>query len=56
MVSRKMVSQHLNSYAAEFDFRYNRRAANGVNDVERAAVPLSVGVDKRLLYRNSLGA
>lgn len=48
--------QHLHRYAAEFDFRYNNREANGVNDAERASVALSNVTGKRLLYRDSLGA
>lgn len=48
--------QHLHRYAAEFDFRYNHREANGVNDAERASAALSGVSGKRLLYRDSLGA
>ncbi|TRD22562.1 IS1595 family transposase [Palleronia caenipelagi] len=48
--------QHLHRYAAEFDFRYNHREANGINDAERASVALSGVTGKRLLYRDSLGA
>lgn len=48
--------QHLHRYAAEFDFRYNHRAANGVSDAERASAALSSVTGKRLLYRDSLGA
>ena len=48
--------QHLHRYAAEFDFRYNNRAANGVDDLERASMALSGLVGKRILYRDSLGA
>ncbi len=48
--------QHLHLYAAEFDFRYNLRETNGVNDAERASVALSNVVGKRVLYRDSLGA
>ena len=48
--------QHLHRYAAEFDFRYNHREANGVNDAERASAALSSVAGKRLLYRDSLGA
>jgi hypothetical protein len=48
--------QHLHRYAAEFDFRYNNREANGINDAERASVALSNVVGKRVLYRDSLGA
>jgi len=42
--------QHLHRYAAEFDFRYNHRAANGVDDAERAAIALQSIVRKRLTY------
>ncbi|WP_415404091.1 IS1595 family transposase [Tateyamaria sp. SN3-11] len=48
--------QHLHRYAAEFDFRYNHREANGINDVERAHIALNAVVGKRVLYRDSLGA
>ena len=48
--------KHLHRYAAEFDFRYNHRIANGVGDVQRASVALNGVVGKRLLYRDSLGA
>ena len=47
---------HLHCYAAEFEFRYNNRIANGVNDLGRANVALSGVVGKRVLYRDSLGA
>lgn len=43
--------QHLHRYAAEFDFRYNHRSANGVEDTERGALALSGAVGKRLTYR-----
>lgn len=46
----------LHRYAAAFEFRYNYRAANGVNDLERASVALSGVVGKRILYQDSLGA
>ncbi|PCH75313.1 MAG: IS1595 family transposase [Rhodobacteraceae bacterium] len=42
--------QHLHRYAAEFDFRYNNRAANGVDDVERGQIALRGVVGKRLTY------
>lgn len=48
--------QHLHRYAAEFEFRYNNRIANGVNDLGRANVALMGVVGKRVLYRDSLGA
>lgn len=42
--------QHLHRYAAEFDFRYNNRTANGVDDVERSQIALRSVVGKRLTY------
>ncbi|MBF9052337.1 IS1595 family transposase [Roseobacter sp. HKCCD9010] len=42
--------QHLHRYAAEFDFRYNHREANGVDDAERGQVALRGAVGKRLTY------
>lgn len=41
---------HLNRYLAEFDFRYNNRAALGLDDVQRANNLLSGVVGKRLTY------
>jgi transposase-like protein len=43
--------KHLHRYVAEFDFRYNNRAALGVEDQERATAALS-GVGKRLKYQS----
>ncbi len=48
--------QHLHRYAAEFEFRYNNRVANGVDDLGRASMALHGMVGKRMLYRDSLGA
>lgn len=42
---------HLHRYLAEFDFRYNRRAALKVSDAERAEDLLRGARDKRLTYR-----
>ena len=42
--------QHLHRYAAEFDFRYNNRVGNGVDDVQRSAIALQSTVGKRLTY------
>ncbi len=42
--------QHLHRYAAEFDFRYNNRVANGVEDVERGEIALRGAIGKRLTY------
>ncbi len=45
--------KHLHRYLAEFDFRYNARAALGVNDVARADRALKGVVGKRLTYRTT---
>lgn len=45
--------QHLKRYLAEFDFRYNNRAALGVDDTERAANLLKRVSGKRLTYRRT---
>jgi hypothetical protein len=45
--------KHLHRYLAEFDFRYNRRAALGVDDTARTVEALSGIVGKRLKYRDS---
>jgi len=42
---------HLHRYLAEFDFRYNRRSALGIEDAERADDLLRNARDKRLTYR-----
>ena len=44
--------QHLNRYVTEFDFRYNNRAANGIDDAQRAELLLRGVVGKRLTYRS----
>ncbi len=43
--------RHLHRYLAEFDFRYNARAALGVNDEIRALKALTGISGKRLTYR-----
>lgn len=43
--------KHLHRYLAEFDFRYNHRIANGVDDVTRTATALAGAKGKRLTYR-----
>lgn len=50
------AKRHLHRYAAEFELRYNNRAANGVCDRMRADAALNGIVGKRVLYRDSLGA
>jgi transposase-like protein len=44
---------HLHRYVAEFDFRYNNRVANGINDAERADLLLKGVVGKRLTYETT---
>jgi transposase-like protein len=41
---------HLPRYLAEFDFRYNQRAANGVTDAQRTVAALAGAEGKRLRY------
>jgi len=41
---------HLHRYLAEFDFRYNRRAALGIQDRQRAAEAILGAAGKRLTY------
>ena len=45
--------KHLHRYLAEYDFRYNHRAALGYNDRERAALAIKSADGKRLTYRNA---
>ena len=44
---------HLHRYLSEFDFRYNYRKANGVDDSERADLLLQGVKGKRLTYQTS---
>ena len=44
---------HLHRYLAEFDFRYNNRSANGIEDVERADILLAGAVGRRLIYQTT---
>lgn len=45
--------KHLHRYLAEFDFRYNNRAAMGIGDRGRTTEALRGIVGKRLMYRDS---
>lgn len=45
--------RHLHRYAAEFEFRYNNRIANGPDDRVRADLALQGVAGKRVLYRDS---
>jgi transposase-like protein len=44
---------HLHRYLAEFDFRYNNRAALGVDDTARTNEALKGSTGKRLTYRRT---
>jgi hypothetical protein len=48
--------KHLHRYLAEFDFRYNTRAALGVDDQVRAVKALQGVTGKRLTYRRPRAA
>ena len=50
-VYHHVSQEHLKRYLAEFDFRYNERAALGVTDVERTAKAIKGAEGKRLTYR-----
>lgn len=45
--------QHLHRYLAEYEFRYNNRIANGVDDRQRADNALAGIVGKRLTYQTA---
>lgn len=47
--------KHLHRYLAEFDFRYNHRVANGMDDVSRAVHALKGAKGKRLTYHRTGG-
>lgn len=52
-VYQHCAHNHLHRYVAEFDFRYNNRVANGVNDAQRADLLLKGVVGKRLTYETT---
>lgn len=52
-VYQHCAEKHLHRYLAEYDFRYNHRAALGYNDGERAALAIKSADGKRLTYRNA---
>jgi len=49
-VYQHCAKKHLHRYAAEFEFRYNNRSANGVEDAERRTIALRAVIGKRLTY------
>ncbi len=50
-VYQHCAKKHLHRYAAEFEFRYNNRKANGIDDSQRAEIMLSSVIGKRLTYK-----
>ena len=52
-VYQHCAHHHLHRYVNEFDFRYNYRIANGVEDEQRADVLLSGVKGKRLTYQTA---
>ena len=52
-VYQHCAKKHLHRYAAEFEFRYNNRKANGIDDSQRAETVLSSVKGKRLTYKLS---
>ena len=53
-VYQHCFKRHLHPYLAQYDFRYNEREANGVNDAVTTLRALSGIVGKRLKHRDSL--
>ncbi len=49
-VYQHCAKKHLHRYAAEFEFRYNNRVANGLDDADRMILALSCVKGKRLTY------
>ena len=52
-VRQHCSKRHLHRYAAEFEFRYNDREANGPNDAARTAIAPPGVRGKRLMYEES---
>jgi transposase-like protein len=52
-VYQHCAEKHLHRYLAEFDFRYNERAALGIDDEMRTERALNGIVGRRLTYRGS---
>ncbi len=50
-VYQHCAEHHLHRYLAEFEFRYNNRTANGVDDRQRAANAVAGIAGKRLTYQ-----
>ena len=52
---RPGAKKHIHHYAVEWEFRYNNRMANGVDDQDRATRALRGAHGKRLTYVNGAG-
>ena len=52
-VYQHCAKKHLHRYAAEFEFRYNNRISNGIDDAGRSDLTLRGAIGKRLTYRRS---
>ena len=52
-VYQHCAHNHLQRYVTEFDFRYNNRKANGIEDEQRAEILLRGVIGKRLTYKLS---
>jgi transposase-like protein len=52
-VYQHCAEKHLHRYLAEFEFRYNTRTANGVDDRARAGLALAGISGKRLTYQTA---
>jgi ISXO2-like transposase domain len=52
-VYQHCAEKHLHRYLAEYDFRFNTRAALGWNDEDRAIAAVRGGEGKRLTYHQA---
>ena len=52
-VYQHCAKKHLHRYAAEFEFRYNNRSANGVEEAEHVALALMRAAGRRLIYKSA---
>jgi transposase-like protein len=52
-IYQHVSEQHLQRYVTEFDFRYNNRESQGINDEMRATAALKGIEGKRLTYRRT---
>ena len=50
-VYQHCAKKHLHRYMSEFEFRYNNRAANGIDDAMRARAIIKSVAGKRLTYQ-----